>query len=320
MEPMAGSVLEAFHRTSRDLDFVGPLQALLGEFRRGRIADRDRTRETATLAAHLGDLRAAWDAVLPGWPECRARRRTFRWEGRRGRRDAYLKRLIVEHVPADAAGRRLIVNPASVYGRHAMDVAQRLPDFEVVATDIDPTGDLLYRPVAFLRYGGPPNYRFRRESVFAPDLRRRPAAVVFFGACGSVTDGSMDYAIATESPFLICRSCCHDNIGGNVQIVRRPTPINYFFRVKNWVHRWYTNRRLGFYFSDRYPEAAYPRSRAARELMNSRLLMRIARNTADSDICRSLIDLDRCLYLKERGYDVLYRDELFFAHRASAPA
>jgi len=52
-----------------------------------------------------------------------------------------------------------------------------------------------------------------------------------------------------------------------------------YWIVKNWVHRWYTNRRLGFYFSDRYAEAAYPRSRAAREVLDSQTIMRIARNT-----------------------------------------
>ncbi|MHC4775340.1 MAG: hypothetical protein ACYTBR_08750, partial [Planctomycetota bacterium] len=45
-------------------------------------------------------------------------------------------------------------------------------------------------------------------------------------------------------------------------------------------------------------------------------IISIARNTPDSDICRSLIDLDRCLFLKENGYDVMYREELFFAHQA----
>jgi hypothetical protein len=35
----------------------------------------------------------------------------------------------------------------------------------------------------------------------------------------------------------------------------------------------------------------------------------------DSDICRNLIDLERCLYLQENGYDALYREELLFAQR-----
>ncbi len=41
----------------------------------------------------------------------------------------------------------------------------------------------------------------------------------------------------------------------------------------------------------------------------------IAQNSVDSDIRRSPIDLDRCLFLQENGYDVMYREELFFARR-----
>jgi hypothetical protein len=50
--------------------------------------------------------------------------------------------------------------------------------------------------------------------------------------------------------------------------------------------------------------------------MDSGTILEVAQNSVDSDICRFIIDLDRCLYLRERGYDVLYREELFFAaHR-----
>ena len=52
--------------------------------------------------------------------------------------------------------------------------------------------------------------------------------------------------------------------------------------------------------------------------MDSDTIIEIARSSVDSDICRSLIDLDRCLFLQEKGYDVLYREELFFAHRLTA--
>jgi hypothetical protein len=160
-------------------------------------------------------------------------------------------------------------------------------------------------------------HRFVRENIFKPDLQRSPAVVTFWGACGSVTDGCMDYAIATASPFLICRSCCHDNIGGNTEIVTRRTPINAFFR---WKNRSFARMKRkakweDYYFSRRYLADAYPRSAAARELMDSETIIGIARSSPDSDVCRSLIDLDRCLYLRERGYDVLYREELFFAHR-----
>jgi hypothetical protein len=313
--PMNPLGLEAFHETSRKLDFVGPLQGLLSEFRRGRIADRHRTREASAIRFHLDEHHAAWDRVFPAFPACPWKRRTLMWEYHRGRRDAYLERLIITYVPASAPRNRLIVNPATVLGRHARSLARELPAYQVVGTDIDAIGDRLYRFVSSWKYHRLRNYRFVRESIFEPDLERRPAAVVFFGACGSVTDGCMDYAIAVNSPFLICRSCCHENIGGNTEIVRRPCPINWFFAGKNWAFARLKEKRKGFYFSARYARGAYPRSRAARQIMDAATIVAIARNAPDSDICRSIIDLDRCLFLREKGYDVMYREELFFAHR-----
>ena len=306
--------LEAFHETARKLDFMGPMQSLLSEFRRGNIADKDRVQEASAIQSHLGEHYEAWDRVFPAFPECPWKRRTLTWEYHRGRRDAYLKRLIVAHVGGHDDGNRLIINPAAVLGRHARSLAHELPAYEVVGMDIEPLGDRLYRFVSFWKYHKLKNYRFVRESIFEPDLERRPAAVVFFGACGSVTDGCMDYAVAVNSPLLICRSCCHENIGGNTAIVRRATPVNWFFV---WKNRWFATierRRKGFYFSDRYLKGAYPRSQAAREIMDSETIIAIARNSPDSDICRSIIDLDRCLFLRENGYDVMYREELFFAH------
>jgi hypothetical protein len=35
----------------------------------------------------------------------------------------------------------------------------------------------------------------------------------------------------------------------------------------------------------------------------------------DSDICRAIIDLDRCLHLEEQGFRVEYQGELFVAAR-----
>ncbi|MHC4216915.1 MAG: hypothetical protein ACYSU7_00510 [Planctomycetota bacterium] len=310
--------LDVFHDTSRGLDFVRPMESLLGEFRRGNIADPNRIREDKVLDVHLGDLCAAWEWVFGKFPEGNCRHRTLGWESLRGKRDAYLRRLIVAHVPDHDAGRRLIVNPATVLGRHARALARELPDYEVVGTDIDPRWERVWRPLMRWKYRGQKNYRFVRESIFEPDLQRRPAAVTFFGACGSVTDGCMDYCLAVNAPFLICRSCCHDNIGGNTQVVIRRTPISWFFAFKNYGFRRLKKKRPGFYFADRYGKAAYPRSNAAREIMDADTMISIARNTPDSDICRSLIDLDRCLYLKENGYDVMYREELFFAHRAES--
>jgi hypothetical protein len=127
----------------------------------------------------------------------------------------------------------------------------------------------------------------------------------------------MDYAITSGAPLLICRSCCHDNIAANLKIVRRPGVLNQMFEWKNRSGERARKKPkyAGFYVSDRYMKDAYPRSRAAREMMDSDTVLEAAQNSVDSDICRFIIDLDRCLYLQEKGYDVLYREELFFAHR-----
>ena len=49
--------------------------------------------------------------------------------------------------------------------------------------------------------------------------------------------------------------------------------------------------------------------------MDADTVIALAQSSVDSDICRSLIDLDRCMFLQEHGYDVLYREEVFFAHK-----
>jgi len=313
---MTGSRLEIFRKTSPSLDFLTPMAALLEEFRHGNIADRHRVHEDAAIRSHLGGLAAAWDEVFPRFPDQPWKRRSFSWEFHRGRRDVYLRGLIAASVPAELdGGSRLIVNPAAVVGRHARALAHVLPDHEILGSDIDDRGDRVYQYFGRWKYPGQRNYRFVRENIFEPETERRPAAVVFFGACGAVSDGCMDYAIATHSPFIICRTCCHDNIAGNTQIVRRPSLFNAFFNAKNWGFARYKKKGKGFYFCERYAQEAYPRSRAARELMNSDTILAIAQNAVDSDICRSLIDLDRCLYLRENGYDVMYREELFFAHK-----
>ena len=308
--------LDTFHETSRKLDFVAPMVSLLNEFRRGNIADKDRVQEESAIQSHFREHREAWNRVFPGFPDCPWKRRTITWENHRGRRDAYLERLIIGHVPQHATGNRLIVNPVTVAGMHARRLAHQLPACEVVATDIDPRWDRLYRFVLFWKYRNLKNFRFVRESIFDPDLTRRPVVVAFFGACGCLTDACMDYAIAVNAPLLICRSCCHDNIGGNTEIVRRVgRPVNDFFAWKNYWFAKYKKKGKGFYFSDRYLEHAYPRSKVAREIMDSETIIAVARNAPESDICRSVIDLDRCLFLQENGYDVMYREEIFFAHK-----
>ncbi len=307
--------LDTFHVVCRNLDYRKPLESLLEEFRHGTIADKDRTHEDAVIRSHLSEQHAAWDRVFPKFPDCPWKRRTGTWEYYRGRRDAYLKRLLVIHVREDESESRMIVNPATVFGRHARSLARDLPEYEVVGTDIDPRFNRLYRLVDWWKYPNLKNYSFVRENIFEPDLERRPVAVTFFGACGSVTDGCMDYAIGVKSPFLICRSCCHDNIGNNTEIVRRPGQLNRFFAWKNRQFAKIKKKDDGRYFSAMYMKDVYPRSAAAREAMDSDTIIEMARNSVDSDICRNLIDLDRCLFLQESGYDVLYREELFFAHR-----
>jgi len=318
LKRMSSSNLDTFHAVCRGLDYRKPLESLLQEFRSGIIADEDRTHEDEIIRSHLSRQHAAWDRVFPRFPVCRGRRRTGMREGHRGVRDAYLRRLLVTHLREQEGGSRMVVNPASVLGRHARWIARELPDHEVVGSDLEPGFDRLYRLVSWWTYPNLENYRFVRENIFQPDPARRPTAVTFFGACGSVTDGCMDYAIAVKSPFLLCRSCCHDNIGGNTEIVRRPGFLNLFFVFKNRVMERLKRKNVGLYFSERYTRETYPRSRAAREVMDSDTIIEIARNSVDSDVCRSLIDLDRCLFLQEKGYDVLYREELFFAHRLTA--
>ena len=95
---MPGPSLEAFHQTSRKLDFTGPMESLLNEFRRGNIADRDRVQEDSSIRSHLKAHCEAWDLVFPKFPECPWKRRTITWENHRGRRDAYLRDLIVAYV------------------------------------------------------------------------------------------------------------------------------------------------------------------------------------------------------------------------------
>ena len=92
-------------------------------------------------------------------------------------------------------------------------------------------------------------------------------------------------------------------------------PDQRFLRTEELVDRETQERRERLLLLGRYLMDAYPRSKAAREIMDSYTIIVVARNSPETDICRSLIDLDRCLFLQENGYDVMYREELFFAHR-----
>ena len=266
------------------------------------------------MERHAGSLSARWNGRFPGFPTDHFPYTSFWGLYYRRRRDAHLKDIIVQSL-ADRGGETTLVNPASVFGRHACDLAARLPHVKVIATDIYPRCFQMYR---VLRLGSlPGNFTFVKDNIFAPRLEVPPTAVVFFGACGAVSDGALDYAIASGAKYVMCRTCCHDNIGGNVTITARRNPVNRFFRFKNRVYNRMRKvpKYTGFYFSPSYTPSAYPRSAAGRHLSTTDEFLAVARDSADSDICRAIIDLDRYLHLAEQGFRVEYQGELLVAER-----
>jgi hypothetical protein len=288
---------------------------LLEEFRRGNIADR--RREKATLDRHLAELSRRWDLRFPGFPQERCAYASAGGVHRRGVRDAYLKKIIVKLLEAegDNLPNRTIVNPACVIGRHARDLAARLSHFKVIATDIFPGSNWLYERLRIRPT--PDNYEFQQDDIFQPKVQAKPTAVVFFGACGSLSDAAMDYAIGANCPYLMCRTCCHDNIGANTRIIKRFTLLNWSFRFKNLSYSWARKKLKGHYFSPKYSAGQYPRSQVARGLSHSSEFVEISRNSVDSDICRAIIDLDRYLRLVENQYRVWYKGELLVARRTA---
>jgi hypothetical protein len=307
--------LKTFHDVSSRMDFTKPLGLLLSEFRLGKIADRARLLEEVAIRTHLGQHIQAWDMVFPEFPGFAEKPRRLLRVFKRERKDTYIRRLVADALADFSGVNRVIVNPAAVEGRQARHLAKELPQFEIIGSDIDPRAQAVY---SLFCSRSQKNFSFVQENIFEPDLERKPAAVVFFGACGSVSDGAIDYAIDVGSPFLVFRTCCHDNICANVEIVKRWSMINRYFAFKNWVYSKHKKKNKGFYFTDKYNLDAYPRSKAARDMADSNTFLQVARNAVDSDICISIIDLDRAIYLQERGYDVMYRDEVFFAHLRSS--
>ena len=288
------------------------LEGLLNEFRHGNIVAL--SAEEEGMARHAGSLSARWNDRFPGFPIDGFPYTSFRGEHYRGHRDAYLKDIIVQSL-ADRGGETTVVNPACVFGRHACHLARRLPRVKVIGADIDPRWFNMYRVV---RLGSlPGNFTFVKDNIFAPRLEVQPTAVVFFGACGAVSDGALDYAIVSGAKFVMCRTCCHDNIGGNATITARPNPVNRFFRFKNWSYDRMRKapKYTGFVFSPSYTPSAYPRSAAGRRLSTTDEFMAAARESADSDICRAIIDLDRYLHLAEQGFRVEYQGEMLVAER-----
>jgi hypothetical protein len=288
------------------------LAGLLHEFRHGNIVAL--SAEEQGMERHAGVLSARWNDRFPGFPIEDFPYTSFRGEYYRKHRDAHLRDIIVQLL-AGRGSETTIVNPACVFGRHACHLAERLPQAKVIGTDIDPRCFQMYRT---LRLGSlPGNFTFAKDNIFAPRLEVKPTAVVFFGACGAVSDGALDYAIASGARYVMCRTCCHDNIGGNVTITARPNFVNRFFRFKN---RTYDRMRkapkyTGFFFSSDYAPSAYPRSAAGRRLSTADEFLAVARDSVDSDICRAIIDLDRYLHLAEQGFSVEYQGEMLVAER-----
>ncbi|MGD1019434.1 MAG: hypothetical protein ABSA12_08955 [Verrucomicrobiia bacterium] len=289
------------------------LAGLLDEFRQGHIVAP--AAEWKGMEQHTRSLTARWNERFPGFPSEYFPYTSFRGERHRGRRDAFLKNLIVQLLADRGSTETTVVNPACVFGRHACDLASRLPRVRVIGTDIDPRWNRMYRLVRGRRI--PDNCSFVTDDIFAPHVDVQPTAVVFFGACGAVSDAAMDYAIDSRATYLMCRTCCHDNIGGNVAITQRRGSVNRVFRFKNWAYGRMKRktRYAGYYFSDKYTRSAYPRSEAARGVSTADEFQAVARNSPDSDICRAIIDLDRYLHLVEKGFRVLYQGEVFVAER-----
>jgi len=286
---------------------------LLEEFRAGNVGRRDVEKDR--LERHLGEVSRRWNERFPGLPEGQFAYSSFKGISRRRVRDEYLKGIIAGLLEGSEGEGKTIVNPICVWGRHARDVARRLGAFRVIGTDIQSVGDWLYGHIPWKKQ--PENYEFRRDDIFSPKAEVEPAAVVFFGACGSLSDAAIDYAIESNALLLVCRTCCHDNISGNTEVVKRFGLLNLAFRFKNFVYARRRKKGKGDYFSAKYSKDHYPRSQAARGLANSDELIEVARNTVGSDICRSIIDLDRYLHLAEAGYDVWYRGEMFVAQIAA---
>jgi hypothetical protein len=290
---------------------VRSMEALLGQFRAKRIGHQ--SVEKHRLSSCLAPLSQAWNARFPGLPEAQFAYSSLKGISRRGQRDAYLKDLIVRCLSECADEHPTLVNPVCVGGRHARDLALRLKEFQVIVTDINAQFEQWYRRLPWVRT--PNNYAFQQDDIFHPKVQAKATAVVFFGACGSLSDAAMDYTIQAQAPFLMCRTCCHDNIGGNTDIIKRRGLLNLLFRLKNRVYAKKCQCDSGEYFSAPYTRDHYPRSQAGRRLSDPEEFMNIARHTVDSDICRSVIDLDRYLHLTEAGYTVWYRAEMFVAEK-----
>ena len=289
------------------------IEGLLGEFRAGNFGRRDAEKES--LEKHLAELSKRWDERFPWLPEGQFAYSSFQDVSRRGVWAEYLKGIIVKLL--EGIEGETIVNPVCVWGKHARDLAKRLPGWKVLATDISPRYDRFYNRWPWSTT--PSNYEFVEEDIFNPKVEMKPTAVVFFGGCASLSDAAMDYAIGSNCPLLVCRACCHAMIGENMDIVKQPDLLNRLYRLQFFIlaKTFAKLKAKGYYWSPKYSAEHYPRSETAKTLTNSDELIEVARNAISSDICKSIIDLDRYLHLVESGYDVWYRAEMFVARLAT---
>jgi len=282
----------------------------LGEFRRGSITNKKSHRQR--LKQHLLKLSERWDQRFPDFPETRFYS-SISNDLLRGLRDIHLRKIIIKFskTQEQKVKHNTIVNPACFVGRHARYLASRLDHVRVIATDINPVFNRLYRRISKT----PDNYEFQQDNIYEPNLKVIPTAVVFFGACGSVSDAVMDYAVTSKALYLVCRTCCHQNIGGNIQIHLRFSLLNWMWQGRRLMLSRIQRKNNGYYFSKNYSQDQYPRSQAGRDVSSSEEFSDICRNAAESYICRTIIDLDRYLYLVEKGYHVWFRGDLFVAER-----
>jgi hypothetical protein len=290
------------------------IQQLLNEFRSNIFLDSKK--EEDVMRVCMKEINQAWDKELSAFPERKKKKGSVGWKLEKSDRSKHLISIIKRKLLEIGDKNNIIINPACYTGQRARQIAEQLPNFKIIGTDIDPKWNKYWHFFQKINFKKEPkNYKFIKDNIFESKLNLNPEAVVFFGACGSVTDAIMDYAIKNESPILTFRTCCHDNIGGNTVVKKKKSLLNLFFRYKN---NYFTKRKeanKGDYFSSTYSKNSYPRSNAVKKLSTSEEYEKIAQNSVDSEICEALIDLDRCCYLIEHDYEVLYKDELFFAER-----
>jgi len=232
----------------------------------------------------------------------------------RGAKDTLLKAAI-ERLCADTPG--VVLNPCCVFTRPAQHIARRLPAARVVASDIVPTWHRLFQLYSALRLQSPPpNFRFQVESVYGIEPADMPLAVVFFGACGSMTDAAFRLAIGSNSRYIVGRACCHENIAMNTTMsTTKLTAWSIGHRVKNRIYRICADR-LGHYGHPSASLETYPLSRTFRSLIDSAGMRRCAQHAVDCRLCQTVIDLDRGCFLEESGYTLLaYNENMFVAAR-----